>query len=142
LRKALAEGLARGEKVPAGGRDIILVSDFNPTLGTTDAKKILQALKSKDGQTNPTVRIFAFAIGGDAGNTLLEEIARSTHGHFAEARETEDISLALKLFFEKVGGANVEGVRFDPTDPSNFYQTYATGEYAADGSSFSFVGRY
>jgi Ca-activated chloride channel family protein len=57
-------------------------------------------------------------------------------------RETEDIGLALKLFFEKVGAANVEGVKFDASDPSNFYQTYTTGEYGADGSSFSFVGRY
>lgn len=150
LRKALLEGLARAAKFPAGERDVILVSDFNPTLGTTDAKKILQALKAKDGaanraggdSTNPPARVFTFAIGGDADHTLLEELARATHGHFAEARETEDIALTLKLFFEKVGAANVEGVRFDPTDPSNFYQTYATGEYVADGSSFSFVGRY
>ncbi len=142
LRKALLEGLARAAKFPAGERDIILVSDFNPTLGTTDAKKILQVLKSKGDATNPPARVFAFAIGGDADHTLLEEIAHSTHGHFAEARETEDIALALKLFFEKVGAANVEGLKFDPTDPSNFYQTYATGEYVDDGSSFSFVGRY
>jgi Ca-activated chloride channel family protein len=150
LRKALLEGLARAAKFPAGERDIILVSDFNPTLGTTDAKKILQAVKSKDGaanraggdSTSTPARVFTFAIGGDADHTLLEELARSTHGHFAEARETEDIALTLKLFFEKVGAANVEGVRFDPSDSSNFYQTYATGEYGADGSSFSFVGRY
>jgi Ca-activated chloride channel homolog len=150
LRKALLEGLACAAKFPAGERDIILVSDFNPTLGTTDAKKILQAVKARDGAANraggdPTstpARVFTFAIGGDADHTLLEELARSTHGHFAEARETEDIALTLKLFFEKVGAANVEGVKFDPSDPSNFYQTYATGEYGADGSSFSFVGRY
>jgi Ca-activated chloride channel family protein len=150
LRKALAEGLARAAKFPAGERDLIVVSDFNPTLGTTDAKKILQVLKAKDGatnrakgdSTNPPARVFAFALGGDADHTLLEELARSTRGHFAEARETEDIALTLRLFFEKVGAGLVEGVTFDSSDPSNFYQTYATGEYAADGSSFSFVGRY
>jgi Ca-activated chloride channel homolog len=150
LRKALAEGLARAAKFPAGERDLIVVSDFNPTLGTTDAKKILQVLKAKDGatnraggdSTNPPARVFAFALGGDADHTLLEELARSTRGHFAEARETEDIALTLRLFFEKIGAGLVEGVTFDPSDPSNFYQTYATGEYAADGSSFSFVGRY
>jgi Ca-activated chloride channel homolog len=150
LRKALAEGLARAAKFPAGERDLIVVSDFNPTLGTTDAKKILQVVKANDGatnraggdSTNPPARVFAFALGGDADHTLLEELARSTRGHFAEARETEDIALTLRLFFEKLGAGLVEGVAFDPSDPSNFYQTYATGEYAADGSSFSFVGRY
>jgi Ca-activated chloride channel family protein len=143
IRKALDEGLARASKFPTGERDIILISDANPTLGTTDAKKILQVLKVKSGDASlPPARVFAFATGGDANHALLEELARATHGHFAEVRETEDIGLALKLFFEKVGAANVEGVKFDASDPSNFYRTYATGEYGADGSSFSFVGRY
>lgn len=143
IRKALVEGLARASKFPTGERDIILISDANPTLGTTDAKKILQVVKVKSGDALlPPARVFAFATGGDADHALLEELARATHGHFAEVRETEDIGLALKLFFEKVGAANVEGVKLDASDPSNFYQTYATGEYGADGSSFSFVGRY
>lgn len=142
LRKALIEGLACAAKLPTGTRDLILVSDFNPTLGTTDAQKILQVLKASGDATAPPARIFAFALGSDADHTLMEELARTTHGHFAAARETEEIALMLKLFFEKVGAANVEAVRFDPTDPANFYQTYATNEYGADGSSFAFVGRY
>jgi Ca-activated chloride channel homolog len=153
LRKALAAGLALADKFPAGARNLLLVSDANPTLGTADAKKILGVLKEtggggkgsapkKKGGAGAPPRIFAFALGGDADHALMQELARSTHGHFAEARETEDISLTLKLFFEKIGAPNVEGVKFEPSDPSNFYQVYATGEYGADGSSFSFVGRY
>jgi Ca-activated chloride channel family protein len=143
IRKALAEGLALADKFPAGEHDLVLVSDANPTLGTTDAKKILQVLKRGSGRAEASpARVFAFALGGDAGHTLAEELARATHGSFAQARETEDIALALKLFFEKIGAASVEGVKFDASDPSNFYQTYATAEYVADGSSFSFVGRY
>src|SRR2546423_89591 len=141
IRKALSEGLALADKFSAGERNIVLISDANPTLGTTDAKKILGVLKDKRGAAPPP-RVFAFALGGDADHTLMEELARSTHGHFAEARETEDIALTLKLFFGKIGAPNVEGVRFEPSDPSNFRQVYAAGEYGADGSSFSFVGRY
>jgi Ca-activated chloride channel family protein len=165
LRKALAVGLALAEKLPAGGRNLVVVSDANPTLGTADAKKILAALKggagasAKDGSissskgakgtsakngggSSTTTRIFAFAIGGDADHTLMQELARLTHGHYAEARETEDIALTLQLFFQKLGAPNIESVRFVPDDPSNLYQVYATDEYATDGSSFSFVGRY
>jgi Ca-activated chloride channel family protein len=141
LRKALAAGLALAEKFPAGERNIVLVSDANPTLGTADAKKILAVLKGGKGHA-PAARIFAFALGGDADHTLMCELAHATHGHCAQARETEDIALALKLFFEKIGAPNVEGVRFEPSDPSNFTQVYATDEYGADGSGFSFVGRY
>src|SRR2546423_9658456 len=140
LRKALAEGLALADHFPAGERNVLLISDANPTLGTTDAKKILRVLKDKEG-AGTSARVFAFALGGDADHTLMQELARSTHGHFAEARETEDIALTLKLFFEKIGAPNVEGLRFEPSDPSNFYQVYATDEYGADGSGFSFVGR-
>jgi Ca-activated chloride channel homolog len=141
LRKALTEGLARAAKFASGDCDIVLISDANPTLGTAEAKKILQVLKAKAGDTSHA-RIFTFALGGDADHTLMEELARATHGHTVAVRETEDIALTLKLFFGKVGAANVESVKFDATDPANFYQTYTTGEYGADGSSFSFVGRY
>ena len=141
IRKALSEGLALADKFSAGERNIVLISDANPTLGTTDAKKILGVLKDKRGAGAPA-RVFAFALGGDADHTLMEELARSTHGHFAEARETEDIALTLKLFFGKIGAPKVEGVRFVSDDPSNFYQVYATDDYGTDGSGFSFVGRY
>ena len=141
LRRALSDSLALAAQFPAGERSVVLVSDANPTLGTTDAKKILQVLDGRTGDA-PAPRLFAFALGGDADHTLMRELARRTHGHFAEARETEDISVALRLFFERVGAPNVEGVRFDPAEPENFRQVYATDEYGADGSSFSFVGRY
>src|SRR5437762_1133607 len=49
LRKALAEGLALADHFPAGERNVVLISDANPTLGTTDAKKILRVLKDKEG---------------------------------------------------------------------------------------------
>jgi len=147
LRKALTAGLALAEKLPTGERNLVVISDANPTFGTSDAKKILGVLKggaSAKGASavSTSPRIFAFALGGDANNTLMQELARATHGHYAEARETEDIALTLKLFFAKLGAPNVEGVRFVPDDPSNFYQIYATDEYTTDGSSFSFVGRY
>jgi Ca-activated chloride channel family protein len=149
LRKALAAGLALADKLPTGERNLVFISDANPTLGTADAKKILGVLKGGAGasakersNTATLPRIFAFALGGDADHTLMQELARSTHGHYAEARETEDIALTLKLFFQKLGAPNVEGIKFAPSDASNFYQIYATDEYGMDGSSFSFVGRY
>ena len=140
LRRALSDGLALAEKFPEGSRNVVLITDANPTLGTSDAQKILQVLKQRQRPTG--ARIFAFALGGDSGHTLAAELARATHGHFEQARETEDVRLKLKLFFEKMAAGIVEGLRFEPSDASNFYQTYATAGYAAEGSGFSFVGRY
>ncbi|MDT4955386.1 MAG: Ca-activated chloride channel [Acidobacteriota bacterium] len=143
LRKALEQALYAARNFPAGERNIILVSDANPTLGTTSTKQITRLFdvgKKQDGKER--TRLFAFALGSDANDALLEELAKKTHGYFARARETEDISAMLKIFFSKVSLPGIENLRLTSSDPTNFYQVYATGENSFDGSSFGFVGRY
>jgi Ca-activated chloride channel family protein len=143
LRKALEQALYAARNFPAGERSIILVSDANPTLGTTSTKQITHLFdvgKKQDGKER--TRLFAFALGSDANDALLEELAKKTHGYFARARETEDISAMLKIFFSKVSLPGIENLRLTSSDPTNFYQVYATGENSFDGSSFGFVGRY
>ncbi|MDT5059890.1 MAG: Ca-activated chloride channel [Acidobacteriota bacterium] len=143
LRKALEQALDAARNFPAGERNIILVSDANPTLGTTSTKQITHLFdvgKKQDGKER--TRLFAFALGSDANDALLEELAKKTHGYFARARETEDISAMLKIFFSKVSLPGIENLRLTSSDPTNFYQVYATGENSFDGSSFGFVGRY
>jgi Ca-activated chloride channel family protein len=155
LRKALTKGLELAALLPAGERSLVLISDANPTLGTTNIKQITQLFDNdqKSGQrkrapdnnsNTPTpVRVFAFALGRDANQTLLETLAQQTHGYFASARETEDITTQLQLFFAKVGVPSIEGLHFTANDPANFYQIYATPEaHSFDGSSVAFVGRY
>src|SRR3989440_421343 len=155
LRKALTKGLELAATLPPGERSLVLISDANPTLGTTNIKQITQLFDNEqksgrrkggqdnNGNTPAPVRVFAFALGRDANQTLLETLAQKTHGYFASARETEDITTQLQLFFAKVGVPSIEGLRFTATDPANFYQIYATPEaHSFDGSSVAFVGRY
>jgi Ca-activated chloride channel family protein len=139
LRKALTTATALAAAFPAGERSIVLISDVNPTLGARNLKQIVSAL---DKQSGVAPRIFAFGLGSDANGALLEALTEQGHGYFARARETEDIATALKLFFDHVGSMSIEGLRLTPTDPGNFYQVYATGEYSFDGASLAFVGRY
>jgi Ca-activated chloride channel family protein len=183
LRQTLRDARTLLEKFSDGERSLIIISDANPTTGTSDLKKILREFdahaprdvrtsdrqprnaqsradddhtarrkhvdddtaRQKRGDNDdaaPSARVFAFALGSDANSTLMRELADATHGHFAQARETEDISLQLKLFFEHVGVESIEDVRFDGGDASGFYQVYPTDRYSFDGSSFAFVGRY
>jgi Ca-activated chloride channel family protein len=116
--------------------DLIIVSDANPTLGTTDAKQILSAFD------NQSIKVFALALGSDANKSLLEELATRTHGYYEQARETEDISASLKIFFDKVGTPSIEGLRFSSSNANNLYQIYQTRNYSFDGSGVEFVGRY
>jgi Ca-activated chloride channel family protein len=144
LRKALEKALDAARDFPAGERNIVLISDANPTLGTTSVKQLARLFddeqKKQDEATR--TRLFAFALGSDTGDALLAELAKKTHGYFARARETEDISAMLKIFFAKVSLPGIENLRLTSSDPSNFYHVYATGENSFDGSSFAFVGRY
>ncbi len=148
VRKALLKAFDLARDFPSGERNIILVSDANATLGTTSTKTIVQvvAAKSSDGKSSadasPSCRIFAFALGSDANAPLFEELARVSHGYFAQVRETEDINVQLKIFFDKIGQSSIENLRLNTADQSNFYQVYAASSSSFDGSSTGFVGRY
>jgi Ca-activated chloride channel family protein len=141
LRKALARAVEVSSQFPAGEHSIVLISDANPTVGTRDLNRILQALDNKSNGTS-SVRVFSFGLGSDANGTLLEQLAKSSHGYFARARETEDIATALKIFFEHVGSTSIERVSLTSTATTNLYQIYPTADYSFDGSSLAYVGRY
>jgi len=139
IRKALTKAVEVSAQFPAGERSIVLITDANPTVGTRNLKQIVQALDNKSGAP---VRVFAFGLGSDANGTLLEQLAKSGHGYFARARETEDIATALKVFFEHVGSTSIEKLSLASSDAGNFYQLYPTADYGFDGSSLAYVGRY
>jgi Ca-activated chloride channel family protein len=144
LRKVFEKALEAARDFPAGERNLVLISDANPTRGTTSFKQLASLFDSEKKKSNDATRtrLFAFALGSDANDALLAELAKKTHGYFARARETEDISAMLKIFFSKVSLPGIENLRLTSTDPANFYQVYQTGENSFDGSSFAFVGRY
>jgi Ca-activated chloride channel homolog len=137
MREALAKAVELAPQFPAGERSIVLVSDGNPTVGTRNVKQILQTVHTNNG-----LRVFTFGLGSDANGSLLEELAKTGHGYFASARETEDITTALKIFFDRVGRTSIENSHLTATDMSNLYQVYASDDYGFDGSSLTFVGRY
>lgn len=141
LQKALNKSIAVAGAFPAGEHSIVLVSDANPTMGTRNLRQIVQTLSSGKVSATPA-RVFAFGLGSDANGTLLESLAKAGHGYFARARETEDITTALKIFFEHVGRLSIEDLHLTSTEQSNLYQVYATGDYSFDRSSLAFVGRY
>ena len=137
LKLAFETAIEQSKEFSGGQANIVLVSDANPTLETVDLNKLIKLFSEENAP-----KFFAFGIGNDAETTLLKEISEKTKGYFAQARETEDISILLENFFSKIGQPSVEKLRFDASDPSNFYNIYATNENSFGGSSFGFVGRY
>ncbi|MGI8670240.1 MAG: VIT and vWA domain-containing protein [Aridibacter sp.] len=136
LKNAFQNALQQTEFFNAEDSKIILISDANPTLETTNTKKIAETFNGKKA------KLFAFALGNDSNENLLKEITDRTKGFFTDARETEDISAKLQIFFEKMNSPVIENLELGSDDSENLYDIYATDENAYTGSDFSFVGRY
>ena len=139
IKKGLQTALDCSRKFTDGEHQIILISDANPTLETTQTKQIGKIF---DARENRNAKLFAFALGTDANENLLAELTAKTHGYYDSARETEDIALKLKIFLDKVGAPSIENLKLDSPDAKNLHDVYATGEDSYAGSGFAFVGRY
>ena len=134
LKNALEKAKEQTAFFSGGERQIVLISDANPTLETTQIKEFEKIFDAS------SAKLFAFAIGADANENLLKTLTEKTHGAFDSARETEDIALKLKLFLEKIGTSDISNLRLEASE--NLYDIYASGENSFFGSGFSFVGRY
>lgn len=134
LKRGLQTAVEYAEKFSGGERQIVLISDANPTLETVRTKEIERVFDHKN------VKLFAFALGADTGVNLLQNLTAKTRGYFDAARETEDIGLKLKIFLDKIGAAEISNLSL--AADANLYDIYATGENSFFGSNFSFVGRY
>ena len=136
IKGAFEKSIEQAALFSNGERQIVLISDANPTLGTTETREIERVFDDR------TIKLFTFAIGADANRLLLKSLTAKTRGYFDTARETEDIALKLKLFFEKVGTSDISNLKLDLTSNSNLYDVYASGENSFFGSNYSYVGRY
>ncbi len=134
LKRGLEIAVEQTDKLSSGERQIVLISDANPTLETVRAKEIERVFDGKN------VKLFAFALGADANENLLQNLTEKTRGYYDAARETEDIGLKLKIFLEKIGATDISNLRLAPD--ANLYDIYATGDNSFFGSNYSFVGRY
>ncbi|HEY0427067.1 MAG TPA: VIT and VWA domain-containing protein [Pyrinomonadaceae bacterium] len=136
LKRGLLAALEQTDKFSNGERQIVLISDANPTLETVDTKEIEKVFDGRQA------KLFAFAIGADANKNLLKNLTEKTRGYFDAARETEDIALRLKLFLEKIGSDDIANLKLASANGANLYDVYPSGENSFFGSNFSFVGRY
>ncbi|MCS6884726.1 MAG: VIT domain-containing protein [Acidobacteriota bacterium] len=120
---------------------IILITDANPTLDELSIKPIATEFEAAAAQRKLKLKLYAFGIGGDVQQTLLEELVKKCQGYYVQYRETEELSLALSLFFDKIGQSALNAPKFEAS--SNLYDVYYDSNAVVfDGSSFSIVGRY
>lgn len=136
LKQAFEESIEQTKLFPSSESQIVLISDANPTLGTTKAKEIEKVFDAR------SVRVFAFAIGTNSNEKLLQNIIEKTRGAYETVSETEDIALKLKIFFEKIGAPNISTLKLSSSNEKNLYDVYADDTKSFLGSKLSYVGRY
>ncbi|HUF02681.1 MAG TPA: VIT domain-containing protein [Aridibacter sp.] len=137
MRAAIAA--AESEAARFNGRGatrVVMVSDANATTETVKVPVIANAFG------RGKARFFAFGLGSDTNVTLLRELASRTNGYYVQVRETEDISARMEMFVRRVMSPSIDSISFNGSDSANLYDVYATGDTAAAGSAFGYVGRY
>ncbi|MFN0110915.1 MAG: VIT domain-containing protein [Blastocatellia bacterium] len=120
-------------------RMIVLVTDGQPTVGETNAKRIMENVR----QANTShIRLFTFGVGYDVNTVLLDGLANDNGGAVAYVEPNEDLEVKVSNFFAKINHPVLSGVSIDwaglPTDmiyprvmPDLFH-----------GSQLVMVGRY
>lgn len=143
LESSLSRAAELAAQLPEvdGGRAIVMITDGNSTLTTTQTRRIVDTFSGANNR-GVKARLNVFGIGIDTRIGLLGELAKASRGLFVWARETEDLEFKLKAFFAKVGQIPIDDLTLS-VSAGDVYQVYPDGGTVAfDGSSAVFLGRY
>jgi Ca-activated chloride channel family protein len=123
----------------------VLITDGQPTVGTTNAGKILSNAKEAN---RSNARLFTIGVGYDINSLLLDSLANEQRGAVAYIEPKEDLELKVSSFFNKVnrpvlsdlhidwGGAETDLI-YPRTLPDLFHgsQLVLVGRYRPKGQS-------
>jgi Ca-activated chloride channel homolog len=166
LISANAEGKRRGEEfvkklTPTGGTNIndslitsmkqfdksdrpkmlVFMTDGNPTIGVTDAEKIIANLKAAQVK-DIDVRMFPFGFGYDVNTALLDRIGTENSGISDYVQPKEDLEVKVSNFFARVSSPVLSDIEIDLGDvQADFvYPRKVTDLFK--GMQIAMIGRY
>lgn len=89
---------------------IVLITDGQPTVGETQASRILANAK----QANKTsARLFTFGVGYDINTLLLDGLANENRGTVGYIEPKEDLEIKVSKFFSQVNHPVLSDVKID-----------------------------
>ncbi|MCI0337173.1 MAG: VIT and VWA domain-containing protein [Acidobacteria bacterium] len=89
---------------------VVLITDGQPTVGVTQAGKILNNIKEAN---KSNARLFTFGVGYDVNTILLDGLANENRGTVGYIEPNEDIELKVSGFFAKVNHPVLSDVKID-----------------------------
>src|SRR5262249_61771908 len=78
---------------------IVFFTDGRPTIGETNAEKILQNVAAHN---TASTRIFPFGVGDDVNATMLDRLAEGSRALSTYVRENEDIEHKVSSLYAKI----------------------------------------
>lgn len=104
--------LAAFKQLPASERPqmVVLLTDGQPTVGTTSASKIMSNAKEAN---RSNARLFTFGVGYDINTLLLDGLAGEGRGAVTYIEPKEDIELKVSSFFSKVNYPVLSDLKLD-----------------------------
>ncbi len=89
---------------------IVLITDGQPTVGVTQAAKILSNAKEAN---KSNARLFTFGVGYDVNTVLLDGLAGENRGTVGYIEPNEDLEVKVSNFFAKVNNPVLSEVKID-----------------------------
>ena len=120
---------------------MVFMTDGNPTVGVTDAEKIVANLKSAQDK-DIDVRIFPFGFGYDVNTVLLDRIGTENNGISDYVQPKEDLEVKVSNFFARVSSPVLSHIEIDLGDlqADMVYPRKITDLFK--GMQVAMIGRY
>lgn len=100
---------------------VIFVTDGIPTVGETDASRILQMVESQHGRA----RLFAFGVGYDVNTNLLDGMAAQARGRSDYVKPNENLETAVGSLYTRISSPVLTDIKIDFGD-ARIYDMYPT----------------
>jgi len=120
---------------------MVFMTDGNPTVGVTDAEKIVANLKAAKNN-DIEVRIFPFGFGYDVNTVLLDRIGTENSGISDYVQPKEDLEVKVSNFFARVSSPVLSDIELDLGDlqAEMVYPRKITDLFR--GMQVAMIGRY
>ncbi|MGH9550477.1 MAG: VWA domain-containing protein, partial [Terriglobales bacterium] len=116
---------------------IVMMTDGEPTVGETDAAKLIKSASSKRD-----IRLFDFGVGYDVNTKLLNKLAEGHHGTAQYVEPDENLETVLSGFYEKIKSPVLSNVKltYSGIDVKDVYPRDPKDIFA--GSQVLLIGKY
>ncbi len=140
INDALAAALDYRTKEEGRTFTVVFFTDGQPTIGETNADKILRNTLTKN---TANTRIFTFGVGDDVNATMLDQLSEQTRALSTYVRPAEDIEAKVSGLYSKISNPVLTNLKLSASNDVSLVEVYPTAlPDLFHGSQLIVLGRY